>query len=122
MTESILDKRQRAEFSQDLRARYAILKKRQEARYGDAGAGGEVRDTKDEASAAAVEEVRVAGEQRDEAEMVDIEQALARMHADTYGVCVECGQAIGVQRLKAYPTAKRCRVCQERRERRPAGR
>jgi DnaK suppressor protein len=31
-------------------------------------------------------------------------------------VCVDCGDGIAFNRLQAYPTAKRCIVCQEKRE------
>jgi DnaK suppressor protein len=47
----------------------------------------------------------------------DIEAALQRIKSGEYGVCIECGDDIGFTRLQAYPTAKRCIVCQEKRER-----
>ena len=33
------------------------------------------------------------------------------------GVCIDCGDDVAFARLQAYPTAKRCIVCQEKRER-----
>lgn len=113
-----LDERELATLSRELRARHVALKRRLEQREGGYGPGGEVHDMKDEASAEALDEVRAAHEQRDSVEMSDIEQALARMHAETYGLCVDCGQAIGLERLRVYPTAKRCRHCQESHEQR----
>ena len=50
------------------------------------------------------------------AELGDIEAALERMDAGTYGQCSECGVTIAPARLNAYPTAKRCIVCQTRKE------
>jgi RNA polymerase-binding protein DksA len=50
-------------------------------------------------------------------ELRDIEAAQARIHDGSYGVCIDCGGEIGVDRLKAYPTAKRCIGCQSQRER-----
>ena len=50
------------------------------------------------------------------AELGDIEAALERLDAGTYGQCSECGVAIPPLRLNAYPTAKRCIVCQTRKE------
>jgi RNA polymerase-binding protein DksA len=50
-------------------------------------------------------------------EMQDIEAALQRIKSGEYGVCIECGDDVGLTRLQAYPTAKRCIVCQEKRER-----
>jgi len=48
--------------------------------------------------------------------MRDIEAALQRIKNDEYGVCIDCGEEVTFPRLMAYPTAKRCIVCQEQRE------
>ncbi len=45
-----------------------------------------------------------------------IAQALARVEAGTYGWCEETGDAIGLRRLLARPTATLCIEAQERRE------
>ena len=50
-------------------------------------------------------------------EIRDIEGARARIKEGTFGICVTCGGDIGFERLLVYPTAKRCVVCQEQRER-----
>ncbi|QLQ07518.1 MAG: TraR/DksA C4-type zinc finger protein [Anaerolineae bacterium] len=42
----------------------------------------------------------------------EIERALARMDADTYGYCERCGEAIDFARLKALPYATLCIRCQ----------
>lgn len=47
----------------------------------------------------------------------DIEAALQRIRDGAYGVCIDCGDDIAFNRLLAYPTAKRCIACQEKRER-----
>ncbi len=47
----------------------------------------------------------------------DIEAAMQRMKSGEYGTCTDCGNEVGYARLHAYPTAKRCIVCQEKRER-----
>lgn len=52
--------------------------------------------------------------------MRDIEAALQRVRDGEYGVCIDCGEDVGFPRLMAYPTAKRCIVCQEQREKRYA--
>ncbi|MBD3811455.1 MAG: TraR/DksA C4-type zinc finger protein [Betaproteobacteria bacterium] len=49
-------------------------------------------------------------------EMRDIEAALQRIRNGEYGICTDCGDAVTFPRLMAYPTAKRCIVCQEQRE------
>jgi len=46
------------------------------------------------------------------AEQTDVVAALARITDGTYGACVDCEDEIGVKRLDAYPTAKRCIRCQ----------
>jgi RNA polymerase-binding protein DksA len=48
--------------------------------------------------------------------MRDIEAALQRVKSGEYGVCIDCGEDVTFPRLMAYPTAKRCIVCQEQRE------
>lgn len=47
----------------------------------------------------------------------EIELARQRMSEGDYGVCVDCGEDIGVERLRARPTAKRCIYCQQQHER-----
>lgn len=49
----------------------------------------------------------------------EIDAALERMAAGTYGVCEECGQPIDPARLEAFPSATTCIACQQRREARP---
>ena len=52
-----------------------------------------------------------------EAKLTDIERALERLAAGTYGVCEACGQPIGEARLEASPGARFCRADQARSER-----
>ena len=52
------------------------------------------------------------------AELGDIEAALERLDAGTYGQCTDCGVTIPPARLNAYPTAKRCIDCQTQKEQR----
>ena len=54
------------------------------------------------------------------AKIADIERALERLAAGTYGVCEACGQPIGEDRLEAWPAARFCRTDQARSERRIA--
>lgn len=46
------------------------------------------------------------------------ERAMARIDAGTYGVCDNCGKAIGKARLQAFPRATLCVTCKQREERR----
>lgn len=49
---------------------------------------------------------------QDAQDVRDIITARARLAAGTYGLCIDCGEAIAYERLLAYPTAKRCIHCQ----------
>lgn len=46
----------------------------------------------------------------------DINAALKRMQAGTYGICIDCEGEIDFERLSVYPTAKRCIECQRHHE------
>lgn len=77
---------------------------------------GEAGDAGDEAAASVLRDVSEAEIVRDVGELRDIAAAEARIAAGRYGICIDCGAAIGFKRLDAYPTAKRCIACQRRRE------
>lgn len=47
----------------------------------------------------------------------EIDAALARMKAGSYGTCIDCGTSIPAGRLDAHPTAECCIPCQEKFER-----
>jgi len=55
------------------------------------------------------------------AEIRDIDSALMRIAEGGYGTCSDCGDDIAIERLRVYPTAKRCRPCQSRYETNYAG-
>src|SRR5215510_3948802 len=41
----------------------------------------------------------------------EVDDALAKFDAGTYGTCENCGQEIGDARLEAMPSARFCMVC-----------
>lgn len=43
--------------------------------------------------------------------LADVDAALARITAGTYGVCERCGREIAPDRLLARPTARTCIAC-----------
>jgi len=49
-------------------------------------------------------------------ELYAVESALGRLRNGTYGVCIDCGSEIQLDRLKVVPTAIRCVHCQRRQE------
>lgn len=60
------------------------------------------------------DEVREAEQNRDAAELADIDAALQRMDGGRYGECIDCGIDIPLARLQAQPAAARCVACQEK--------
>lgn len=49
--------------------------------------------------------------QQVEAHLGEISLALARLQAGTYGICGQCGAAIGSERLQARPAVRTCITC-----------
>ncbi|MBP3977107.1 TraR/DksA C4-type zinc finger protein [Microbacterium sp. BLY] len=49
-----------------------------------------------------------------EAERRQVEDALARMDAGTYGICAHCGRPIPPERLEVRPFAEYCVACAEK--------
>jgi DnaK suppressor protein len=57
------------------------------------------------------------------AQLEEIEEALSRIRAGSYGACSDCGKPIPRKRLEILPFAKRCLACEGQKERhiRPFG-
>jgi DnaK suppressor protein len=53
---------------------------------------------------------------RDREKLLKINEALIRLEKGEYGICQECGEPIGIKRLKAMPFALLCVRCQEEEE------
>jgi len=49
----------------------------------------------------------------------DVERALARLAAGSYGICEDCSQSISPERLQVLPEATRCVRCQRHHDRDP---
>ena len=81
-----------------------------EETYGDIA--GAVTDVGDQASAGMLADLGQTEISRDVREVGEIEAALARIEAGTYGRCAECGIEIDLRRLRAWPVAARCTGCQ----------
>lgn len=119
-----------AELSQDhlhelralLRGQQATLRQsiaRELAQTGDSSAralASRLHDGGDDAVADLLADLDIAGLESQAHSLADVEGALARLEGHRYGVCTECGGPVGLARLRAYPTAKRCYTCQERHE------
>jgi DnaK suppressor protein len=44
----------------------------------------------------------------------DVERAIAKMDAGTYGTCESCGKLIALERLEALPWAVLCIDCKQK--------
>ena len=82
----------------------------------------EVSDRKDEAARLQAAEVGEAEERRDVDELRAVLAAIERLDTGSYGDCSDCGEAIGLERLRVQPAAARCARCQQAREHRAAAR
>ncbi|MCY4486630.1 MAG: TraR/DksA family transcriptional regulator [Deltaproteobacteria bacterium] len=77
----------------------------------------EGRDTYDLASDERDREINMILNDRERTKLMAIEDALARLGEGSYGECEECGEDIGVGRLKVMPFTRLCVRCQEELER-----
>jgi DnaK suppressor protein len=57
-------------------------------------------------------ELEFALDARESAELNQVQAALDRVEAGTYGLCIDCGSKIALARLQATPEAGRCMACQ----------
>lgn len=61
-------------------------------------------------------EVDLALSDQDRQHLQDIQAALERLEACTYGDCKDCGEVIAPERLRVQPQALRCMACATRYE------
>lgn len=73
-------------------------------------------DSGDVAAASVLRDITESEIVRDIGEVRDIVAAQQRIATGRFGICIDCEEPIRYKRLDAYPTAKRCLACQERRE------
>lgn len=73
-------------------------------------------DSADEAIGDALADINLAIIDRHVRQIRDIEAARGRLKDGSFGSCVDCGSEIGFDRLQVHPTAKRCLICQQQRE------
>ena len=71
-------------------------------------------DFADRSAAANEEEISIQLKQTDAKLLRAIEDALSRVEAGTYGVCVDCEEEISAARLGAVPWTKVCIRCKEK--------
>ncbi len=87
-----------------------ILLASDEEHYADLA--GRVHDTAEEAVADLLADLDLAETDRLVTELQDIDAARKRLNDGSYGICSDCSEPIGVERLSANPVAQRCIGCQ----------
>jgi DnaK suppressor protein len=99
--------------------REALLRRRHEMIDAQAAHDRDMRDeqerdpaTEEEEAAAHQHTQFVSARMREgvDREVVQIDRALARMDAGTYGCCEECDEPIAIERLKVLPFTRLCAV------------
>ena len=86
-----------------------------EERYIDLA--GQVHDSGEVALADLLVDIELASIDRHVQEIRDIDAALMRIAVGNYGNCCDCEEPIAIERLTAYPTARRCIACQQAHDR-----
>jgi DnaK suppressor protein len=71
------------------------------------------QDMADRATSAYTKEFAYSLSESDRKVLLLIDQALERLEAGTYGVCVHCSSPCQEKRLEAVPWARHCLDCQE---------
>lgn len=74
----------------------------------------QIQDSGDQAISSAFESLKSSLHNNEYEEFKMIEKALEMIEAGSYGMCVDCQEAISEKRLKSYPNATRCILCQEK--------
>jgi len=71
------------------------------------------QDPADQASLTAFETLKNSLHDNEYEEHRMITKALQMIQDGTYGICADCQEAISEKRLKSFPNATRCLLCQE---------
>lgn len=77
---------------------------------------GQAHDRGDESVADTLSDLDIAAVTAEAEELRDIEQTFIRITSGSYGTCIDCGKNISIDRLEAFPVAKRCIDCQTKHE------
>ncbi|MGR9108516.1 MAG: TraR/DksA family transcriptional regulator [Gammaproteobacteria bacterium] len=117
-----LTEKQRSELERQLEASFQQLRKeiREELLASDneqyIELAGQVHDREEESVADLLVDVNLAVIDNHIRAVEDVEAALMRLKRGEYGTCVDCDDPIPYERLKVYPVAERCQICQTRYE------
>ena len=78
---------------------------------------GEPMDEVDLASARCEHDLMLQFQRRNHRAIEEIHSALKRIEKGIYGICLECGREIGLERLKVQPMTSVCVECKKELER-----
>lgn len=73
----------------------------------------QVQDPGDQALTSTLESLKLSFQDTEIGEVNRIVKALKKIEDGTYGICIDCEELISEKRLKSYPNATRCLMCQE---------
>ena len=73
----------------------------------------QVQDPGDQAISSTMELLRTSFQSTEIKEYNRIVRALEKIEDGSYGTCVDCGNPVSEKRLKSFPNAERCLICQE---------
>jgi len=101
----------------DLQASYrAKLEQMESSRVLDISGTGYTNHQADDATAVYDQTVNASTFQAVQARLRQVEEALVRYDAGTYGICEDCGREIDIARLEAIPYTSLCLRCAESRD------
>jgi DnaK suppressor protein len=113
-----MDKKKVEHFKKRLLAKHEellrlVVKNEQDGREAD---GEATQDSADKAANSYTKEFLFKQSDEHRRILALISEALGRMKADTYGLCVECEEEVQQKRLEAVPWARHCLECQEKQD------
>lgn len=97
----------------DLEIRKLELEQEMTGLYQEKFSDDQVQDSADEALTSTMENLKASLHDTKNVEYKRVIQALEMINSGSYGVCVDCSKPISEKRLKYYPNATRCLLCQE---------
>jgi DnaK suppressor protein len=75
-----------------------------------------IQDIGDEAANIYNKQVLLSLNENERMRLQEVDESLDRLENETYGICEECGEPIGLKRLEVRPVAKYCVPCKTKLE------
>lgn len=110
----IVDKKQLNSAKKQLLERKQELEELLAELYSDKGEIEVGKDVGDQIQSLSLENLKISLQDTEIEEYNRIQKALEMIEEGSYGICIDCGEPVPAKRLKLYPNATRCLVCQEK--------